>query len=101
LSLPNDGLVAGNQWAQSGTAGIQFAFKQIALRIFVFQGVLNGVDLSVQMVRLGNNIFALAAEGKGANLTGLTNPVSVVLTIGTNSGSTAVTAQKEEKRERE
>jgi len=69
------------------------SFKQIALRIFVFQGILNGVDLSVQIVALGNNIFALAAESKGVNLTGLTNPVAVVLTIGNNRGSTAVTAQ--------
>jgi hypothetical protein len=53
------------------------------------------------MVALGNNIFALAAESKGVNLAGLTNPVTVVLTSGDNSGSTAVTAQKEEKKERE
>jgi 6-phosphogluconolactonase len=69
------------------------SFKQIAFRIFVFQGVINGMDLSVQIVALGNNIFALAAESKGVNLTGLTNPVTVVLTIGNDTGSTAVTAQ--------
>jgi hypothetical protein len=51
------------------------------------------MDLSVQIVALGNNIFALAAESKGVNLTGLTNPVTVVLTIGDDTGSTAVTAQ--------
>ena len=79
----------------------QGSFKQIAYRIFVFQGVINGVDLSVQIVALGNNIFALAAESKGVNLAGLTNPVTVVLTSGDNSGSTAVTAQKEKKKERE
>jgi 6-phosphogluconolactonase len=74
------------------------SFKQIALRIFVFQGAINGVDLSVQIVALGNNIFALAAESKGVDLTGLTNPVTVVLTVGANSGSTDVTAQKVEKK---
>jgi hypothetical protein len=79
----------------------QGSFKQIAYRVFVFQGVINGVDLSVQIVALGNNIFALAAESKGVNLAGLTNPVTVVLTSGNNSGSTAVTAQKEKKKERE
>jgi DNA-binding beta-propeller fold protein YncE len=81
---------------QIGTFSVRIppgSFKQIASRIFVFQGVINGVDLSVQIVALGNNIFALAAEGKGVNLTGLTNPVPVVLTIGNNRGSTAVTAQ--------
>ena len=89
---------------QIGTFSVtipQGSFKQIAYRIFVFQGVINGVDLSAQMVALGNNIFALAAESKGVNLAGLTNPVTVVLTSGDNSGSTAVTAQKEEKKERE
>jgi hypothetical protein len=70
------------------------SFKQIARRIFVFHGVINGVDLSVQIVALGNNIFALAAESKGVNLTGLTNPVTVVLTIGNDTVSTTVTAQK-------
>ena len=69
------------------------SFKQIALRIFVFHGVINGVDLSVQIVALGNNIFVLAAESKGVNLTGLINPVTVLLTIGDDTGSTAVTAQ--------
>jgi DNA-binding beta-propeller fold protein YncE len=77
------------------------SFKQIALRIFVFQGVINGVDLSVQIVALGNNIFALAGESKGVDLTSLINPVTVVLTVGANSGSTDVTAQKVERKERE
>ena len=39
---------------------------------------------------LGKNIFALAAESKSVNLTGLTNPVTVVLTIGDNTGTTTV-----------
>ena len=69
------------------------SFKQIALRIFLFHGIINGVNLNVQIVRLGNNIFTLTAENTGVNLTGLTNPVSVVLTIGDDTGRTAVTAQ--------
>jgi hypothetical protein len=36
---------------------------------------------------------AFTAEGTGVDLTGLTNPVTVVMTIGDNSGSTAVTAE--------
>jgi DNA-binding beta-propeller fold protein YncE len=70
------------------------SFKQIAFRIFVFQGVINGVNLNVQIVALGNNIFALAAESKDVNLTGLTNPVIAVLTIGNDTGKTTVIAQK-------
>ena len=93
-----------NVTLQIGTFSVTISpgsFKEIAFRIFVFQGVINNVNLSVQIVALGNNIFALAAESKGVNLTGLTNPVTVVLTIGNDSGRTAVTAQKEEKKERE
>jgi hypothetical protein len=69
-------------------------FKEIARGFFVYQGIINGVDLRVQIVALGTNVFALAAESKGVNLSGLTNPVTVVLTVGYNSGSTAVTAQE-------
>jgi hypothetical protein len=58
-----------------------------------FEGVINGVSLEVQIVPLGNNIFTFKAEGRGVDLTGLTNPVTVVLTIGNDTGSTAVIAQ--------
>jgi DNA-binding beta-propeller fold protein YncE len=60
---------------------------------FAFQGVINGVSMQVQIVPLGNNIFTFKAEGTGVDLTGLTNPVTLVLTIGINSGTTTVTAQ--------
>jgi hypothetical protein len=60
---------------------------------FAFQGGNNGVSLQVQVVPLGNNIFTFKAEGTGANLAGLTNPVTVILTIGNNSGATTTTAQ--------
>jgi DNA-binding beta-propeller fold protein YncE len=62
---------------------------------FDFKGVINEVKLKAQIVPLGNNIFTFNAEGKGVDLTGLTNPVTVVLTIGTDSGTTAVTAEFE------
>jgi hypothetical protein len=54
------------------------------------------VKLKAQIVPLGNNIFTFNAEGKGVDLTGLTNPVTVVLTIGIDSGTTTVTAQFQE-----
>jgi hypothetical protein len=47
-------------------------------------------------VALGNNIFTFNAEGTGVHFTGLTNPVTVLLTIGIHSGNTAVTAQFQE-----
>ncbi len=60
---------------------------------FAFQGVINGVSMQVQIVPLSNNMFTFKAEGTGVDLTGLFNPVTVVLTIGDDFGSTSVTAQ--------
>jgi 6-phosphogluconolactonase len=60
---------------------------------FAFQGGIKGVSLRLKIVPLGNKSFTFKAEGTGANLTGLTNPVTVVLTIGINSGATTVTAK--------
>jgi len=60
---------------------------------FAFQGVINGVTMQVQIVPLGNNMFTFKAQGTGVDLTGLFNPVTVVLTIGDDFGSTSVTAQ--------
>ena len=69
------------------------SFKQIPQGRFAFEGVINGVSLEVQIVPLGNNIFTFKAQGTGVDLAGLTNPVTVALTIGKDSGSTTVTAQ--------
>jgi hypothetical protein len=54
---------------------------------------LNEPAMQVQIIPLGNNIFTFNAQGAGVDLTGLTNPVTVVLTIGDDTGSTAVSAQ--------
>jgi hypothetical protein len=60
---------------------------------FAFQGTINGLSLQVQIAPLGNDIFTFKAEGTGVDLTGLTNPVTVVLTIGSDSDTRTVTAQ--------
>jgi hypothetical protein len=39
----------------------------------------------------GNKIFTFTAVGTSVDLSGLTNPVAVVLTIGVNTGSTLST----------
>jgi hypothetical protein len=44
----------------------QSSESQIPVGIFVFQGVINGVDLNVQIVPLGNKIFAFSAENKAS-----------------------------------
>jgi hypothetical protein len=70
------------------------SFNQGFFERFVFAGVINGVSLRVQIVRpLFNNIFRFQAVGTNVDLTGLTNPVTVVLTIGINSGTTTVLAR--------
>jgi|SRR5215469_2332208 len=55
---------------------------------FVFRGVINGVTLGIQIARLGTNTYGIRARGSGANLTGITIPVTVSLTIGDDSGTT-------------
>jgi len=59
---------------------------------FAFEGVINGVKLEVQIKPLGNYRFTLKADG-GVNPTALTNHVNVALTIGNDTGLTAVAAE--------
>jgi hypothetical protein len=93
--------VTENVTLQIGTFSVTIpsgSFRQNHSGRFTFQGVINGLNLQVQITPLGNNIFTFKAEkfkseGIGVDLTSLSNPVDVVLTIGNDSGSTAVTAQ--------
>jgi hypothetical protein len=50
---------------------------------------------------IGNNIYTLKAEGKGVDSDCLANPVTVGLTIGIDSGSTAVRAEFEKRKKRD
>jgi DNA-binding beta-propeller fold protein YncE len=93
--------VTENVTLQIGTFSVTIpagSFEQDPNRRFEFEGVINDVSLEVQIVPLGNNIFTFKAEGKGVDLTGLTNPVTVGLTIGIDSGSTAVRAEFEKRK---
>src|SRR5260221_8327752 len=88
--------LAENVTLQIGTFSVTIpagSFEEKPNGRFDFKGVINDVKLKAKIVPLGNNIFTFNAEGKGVDLTGLTSPVTVVLTIGTDSGSTAVRAQ--------
>lgn len=62
---------------------------------FTFEGVINGVDLEVKVTDLGGGSFEFKAEGTGADLTSMANPVDVKLTIGNDGGSTTVEAEFE------
>jgi hypothetical protein len=71
------------------------SFKGSGTGPFTFQGTINGVALQVRIALLNTSTrqYSLQAEGSNANLTGTTNPVSVTLTIGNNSGTTSINAQ--------
>ncbi len=60
---------------------------------YVFQGVINGVSLQLRIIPTGGKSYTLEAQGSGANLGGISNPVTVTLTIGNDTGSTQITAQ--------
>jgi beta-propeller repeat-containing protein len=62
---------------------------------FTFEGIIQGVSLEAQLVTLGANRFIFKAEASSVDLTSLSNPVTVALTIGDDVGSSAVTAQCE------
>jgi hypothetical protein len=71
------------------------SFKQVGMGTrapYSYEGTINGVTMWVVITPLGGNRYGLAAAGSPVNLTGATNPVTVTLTIGNNSGTTAVKA---------
>jgi hypothetical protein len=61
---------------------------------FQFKGEINGVSLEFRFVPVGNNMFTFVGKGSGIDLSGLTSPVPVVLTIGIDRGSTLVATPK-------
>jgi 6-phosphogluconolactonase len=77
------------------------SFKQEPNGRFEFKGVISDVSLEAQIISTGNSIYTLKAEGKGADLDCLTNPVTVGLTIGIDSGSAAVRAEFEKRKKRD
>jgi hypothetical protein len=60
---------------------------------YAFEGVINGVSLEV-LIKFGSTAgsYTLLAEGRGVNLNGTTNPVTVTLSIGNNTGTTKIHA---------
>jgi hypothetical protein len=62
---------------------------------WAFQGVIGGVTLQVQVAPVATGEYSIKVDASGVNLTSLTNPVTVVLTIGNNSGPSLVDAEFE------
>jgi probable HAF family extracellular repeat protein len=59
---------------------------------FSFHGVIDGVELGARITPTGTLRYTFDAGAKGADLTGIKNPVQVSLTIGGDSGTKSVTA---------
>ncbi len=59
---------------------------------FEFRGVIDGVDLHVEIEPTGAKRYDLKARARDANLIGTTNPVQVTLIIGDDSGTVSVKA---------
>jgi uncharacterized repeat protein (TIGR03803 family) len=59
---------------------------------YVYGGTINGATILAGLTPLGGNKYAFAAIGSPVNLSAATNPVTVNLTIGTNTGSSQVNA---------
>jgi hypothetical protein len=54
--------------------------------------IIKGVRLEAKIERTGSLRYTFSAEAKGANLSGITNPVQVSLGIGDDAGLTSVKA---------
>lgn len=63
---------------------------------FTFKGVIDGTRLKIEIHSLGGRRFEIEAKGNGANVRSTRDPVSVSLTIGDDSGTTAVKADRED-----
>ena len=69
------------------------SFKLNTNGAYVYSGIMGGVLLQLRINPVGGNSYTLQASASGANLTGISNPVTVTLTIGNDTGSTPITAQ--------
>jgi len=98
LAANSDGInpVIETVTIQVGTAWVMIppgSFRLNQYGRFVFEGVINGVNLEARITPLSNNNFAFNAEGSGVDLTALTNPIPVALAIGNDQGLTTVSLQ--------
>src|SRR5438876_305327 len=62
---------------------------------YVYSGTINGVSLQVHIVALGSSSYVFKAAARPVDLTGLSSPVSVTITIGNNSGTAEAAAELE------
>jgi uncharacterized repeat protein (TIGR03803 family) len=68
------------------------AFQQTKKGWYVYEGTINGVALQMRLSQTGSNTYQLQAQGSGVDLSSLSDPVTVSLTLGNNGGTTQVNA---------
>jgi hypothetical protein len=68
------------------------AFTQDKKGTFTYTGTINGVALEASISPVASNQYTCIVTGQHADLSGFTNPVTVGLTIGNDTGTTTVTA---------
>ena len=76
-------------FASAALAAIVVAgsFRALSNGRYVFGGTIDGASLSVQIEPLNSNSCAFKVSAANVNFTNLTNPITVVLTIGDDSGA--------------
>jgi YVTN family beta-propeller protein len=65
------------------------SFKAGPKGTFTFEGTIGGVALQIRIAPLGGGSYQIQLEASGVNLTGVTKPVAVTLSIGDNRGATS------------
>jgi YVTN family beta-propeller protein len=68
------------------------SFARHGDRAYAFEGVIDSVRLEAKIEPVGSLRYRFRVEAKGANLSGITNPVQVSLSIGDDAGLTSVQA---------
>jgi YVTN family beta-propeller protein len=71
------------------------SFRRHGDRSYRFDGVIDDVRLEARIEQTGSLRYRFSAKGKGANLSGITNPVQVSIGIGDDAGLTSVKAHFE------
>jgi hypothetical protein len=68
------------------------SFKQLQGRSYTYEGVTDGVRVEAKIDITGTLRYRLRAKVSGANLSGITNPTQVSLSIGGSVGLASVKA---------
>jgi uncharacterized repeat protein (TIGR03803 family) len=68
------------------------AFQQSAQGWFEYDGTMNGAGLRIRLTQTGANTYELMVHASGVDMGSPTNPVTMKLAIGNNSGATQVDA---------